>query len=194
MNDMLEIFYKMSFCHNITYVKTTSYLACCQFFYGMSRTCCLSGVVLACYMVLQNVTCTTKCHGPQRVPFHAFCWCAFHLHWSQKPNFHHTFNCSHVLWWHLYVEEYGPTILYHPGKKNVIANTFSQILHCDVLPIPDGENAPVVLFDFTSIGLDIINDPDFLECFLNLSLPDVTEKNPVDLKGQLLQEFGQGRF
>ncbi len=90
-------------------------------------------------------------------------------------------NCCRVLCWQLYVEEYGPIILYHPHKKNLIANTFSQLPRRDVSPIPVGENAPVVLLDFTSKGLDISNDPDLLECLLNLPLPEVTETNPVDL-------------
>ncbi len=89
-------------------------------------------------------------------------------------------NCCHVLCWRLYVEEYGPTILYHPGKKNVIANTFSRLPRRDVSPIPVGENAPVVLLDFTSKGLDISDDPDLLECFLNLPLPELADTNPVD--------------
>ncbi len=77
------------------------------------------------------------------------------------------------------MEEYGPTILYHPGKKNVIANTFLRLPCRDVLPIPVGENAPVVLLDFTSKGLDS-DDPDLLECFLNLPLPKLADTNPVD--------------
>ncbi len=38
-----------------------------------------------------------------------------------------TLNCHHILRWQSYVEEYGPTILYHPGKKNVIADTFLRL-------------------------------------------------------------------
>ncbi len=81
-------------------------------------------------------------------------------------------NCCCILRWQLFVEEYGPTILYHPSKKNVIAYTFSGLPRCDGLPVPVGENVPVVLFNFTSKGLNISDDPDLLECFLNLSLPD----------------------
>ncbi len=88
-----------------------------------------------------------------------------------------TLNCCPFLCWPSCVEEYGPTILYHPGKKNVIANTFSWLMQCKVLPTPVGENAPVVIFDFTSKGLNISNDPDLLGCFLNLPLPDVTEND-----------------
>ncbi len=78
------------------------------------------------------------------------------------------------------MEEYGPTILHHLGK-NVFADTFSRLLHHIELPILVGENAPVVLFDFTSKGLDISNNPVLLECFLNLPLLNIAENNPVDL-------------
>ncbi len=92
-------------------------------------------------------------------------------------------NCCCVLCWQSYVEEYGPTILYHPGKKNVIVDTFSPLPSCDVLPIPVWENAPVFLLDFTSKGPNISNDPDLLECFLNLPLPYVEELILSTLRG-----------
>ncbi len=90
-------------------------------------------------------------------------------------------NCCRILHWQLFVEEYGPAIIYHPGKNNVIVDTLSWLLHCVELPIPVRENAPVVLFDFMPKGLDINNNPDLLKCFLNLPLTNVTENNPVDL-------------
>ncbi len=86
------------------------------------------------------------------------------------------------------MEESGPTILYQP---NVIADTFSRLLNHDVSPIPVGENVPVVLFDFTSKSLNINNDPDLTECFLNLPLLDVVEYKPVELKRiQTQQDIG----
>ncbi len=51
-------------------------------------------------------------------------------------------NCCLVLSWQSYVDVYGPTILYHPGKKNVISNTFSWLPRRGLSPIPVGENAP----------------------------------------------------
>ncbi len=54
-----------------------------------------------------------------------------------------SFICLCILCYHLYVEEYGANILYHLGKKNVIANSFSQLLRHDVLPIPVGQNSPL---------------------------------------------------
>ncbi|KAL7461283.1 hypothetical protein ACHAXS_001705 [Conticribra weissflogii] len=59
---------------------------------------------------------------------------------------------------------------------------------CDVLPILVGENVSFVLFNLTSKGLEISNDPDLLECFLNLPLPNGAEKNPVDLAWVLNQQ------
>ncbi len=47
-------------------------------------------------------------------------------------------NCCRIFCWQLFVEEYGPTILYHPGKKNVTVNTFSQLPCWDELPFQWG--------------------------------------------------------
>ncbi len=99
-----------------------------------------------------------------------------------------TLNCHHVLFWHLYMEEYCPTILYYSIKKNVIADTFSRLPCYDVLPIPVGENAHVILFNFTSKGLGISDDPYLLDCFLNLPLPDVAENTPVNLMWIYIQQ------
>lgn len=54
-------------------------------------------------------------------------------------------NCCRILCWHLFVKEYGPTIHYHHGVKSVIAVTFLHIPCCNELPIPVGENGPIVL-------------------------------------------------
>ncbi len=51
-----------------------------------------------------------------------------------------------------------------------------------VLPIPLGENGPVVLFDLTSKVFIMSNDHDLHECFVNLLLSNVADNNPVDLK------------
>ncbi len=59
--------------------------------------------------------------------------------------------------------------------KNFIANAFSQILGLDVLLIPVGENAHVVLFIFTSKGVAISNDPDMLLLYLYLTLQRYTQ-------------------
>ncbi|KAL7464349.1 hypothetical protein ACHAXS_004677 [Conticribra weissflogii] len=48
-------------------------------------------------------------------------------------------NCGHILCWQSFVDEYGPTILYHPGKKNVIADTFSQFPYYTKSPLSVGE-------------------------------------------------------
>ncbi len=72
--------------------------------------------------------------------------------------------------------------------KNVLANTFLHLPHHDVSPIPEGKNTPVALFDFTSKGLDISNDPELLEFLSKLSLPDIEKNNPVDLKWIHIQQ------
>ncbi len=80
------------------------------------------------------------------------------------------------------VEESDPNILYPPGAKNAVENTFSSLPCCDVLPTSDWENASVVHYNFTSKGLNISNDYELLECFLNIPLPDIAKNNPEDFK------------
>ncbi len=46
-------------------------------------------------------------------------------------------NYCQILCWHSFMVEYGPTILYHPGKKNVIAITLLCLPLSEVLPIPE---------------------------------------------------------
>ncbi len=60
------------------------------------------------------------------------------IHTDHKNLTFDMLNYCCILRWQLFMEEYGPTILCHPGKKNVIANTCSSFPHCDVLPIPVG--------------------------------------------------------
>ncbi len=48
-----------------------------------------------------------------------------------------------------------------------------------MLPIPVEEYVPTVLLDFISKGANNSNDPDLLEYFLSLPLPNITENNSV---------------
>ncbi len=50
-------------------------------------------------------------------------------------------------------------------QAKTISSSFSWLPHCDVSPILVGENAPVILFDFTPKGLNISNDPDLLSTY-----------------------------
>ncbi len=86
------------------------------------------------------------------------------------------------------MEKYGPTIIYHHGKKNVITNTFSLLPCCDMLPFLVVKKAPAVLFDVISQGLTISNNPDLLKCFHNLLFNNTADSNPVGLKWMQTQQ------
>ncbi len=76
-------------------------------------------------------------------------------------------NCCCVLHCNSFMEEYGPNI-YYLSKK------MTQLIHphnSDVLPIPEWENHPIFLFDFTAT-----------QCFLKLPLANAAENKPVDLE------------
>ncbi len=57
---MSPIFSNISFCCDIVYVEMTVFLPVACNFYNMSTTCCVSHVVLAGYLMLQNITLATK--------------------------------------------------------------------------------------------------------------------------------------
>ncbi len=100
------------------------------------------------------------------------CW-NFHMHWLQNSKFVNL-NCQYagICLWKTMIT---PSSITHPILMPLL---FSH----DFSPFLKGENAPNVHFKFTSKHLDIRNDTDLLKCFLNLPLPDVLEKNPVDFK------------
>ncbi len=80
------------------------------------------------------------------------------IYTDQKNLTFATLNYHHVHHWWSFMEDYDSTILYHHGKKIVIANTFLHLPQCVVIPFPGGENVPVLLFYFTKSGLDFSNN------------------------------------
>ncbi len=82
-----------------------------------------------------------------------------------------------------YIDEYGPTIHYIEGPRNVIADTFSRLSRKDVPSTLMGKKAPHIVSDseLESLYLSLIDDEEILECFLNLpccSLNKEKEKRP----------------
>lgn len=129
-----------------------------------------------CILLQKTIRCKRKlsyngkstlihCRSLWTVELHAHWRWTLHIYRSQNFTFSTMNSCDILLWW-LFVKDYGPTILYHPGKKNAIANIFSCIPCCNKLSLPVGENGPVVLINFTSLGLDITSNPDLLEWLL----------------------------
>ncbi len=121
------------------------------------------------------------CHGSQSFLLHASWHSPFHIYLSQKFNIHHSYWCC-ILHWHYIWKSMVPLSSITLARKMPLP----RHAHCSnagcVANYSGGENAPVVLFDFTSRDLDISNDPDLLKCFLKLPLPDIVENYPVDLK------------
>lgn len=83
-----------------------------------------------------------------------------------------------IIYLHLFID----SITLVPGNENILADTFSWLRCFDVYhQFQNEKSAPVVIFNFISKGLALIDDPDLLKCFCNLTLLDVAENNPVDL-------------
>jgi hypothetical protein len=74
------------------------------------------------------------------------------------------------LCWIFYVDEYGPTIHYIEGPRNVIVDTFSRLSRKDVPSTLVGKNATHVVSnsELESLYLSLIDNEEILQCFLNL--------------------------
>ena len=73
--------------------------------------------------------------------------------------------------WISYVDEYGPTIHYIEGPRNVRADTFSSLLRNDVPSTLLGKKAAHSVSDSEIESLYssfLIDDEEILQCFLNL--------------------------
>ena len=44
-----------------------------------------------------------------------------------------THNFARVVHWRFIIEEFGPRLVYIPGKKNIVADALSCLLMCDTL-------------------------------------------------------------
>jgi hypothetical protein len=89
--------------------------------------------------------------------------------------------------WISYVDEYGPKIHYAEGPHNVIADTFSRLLHKDVPSTLVGKKAAHVVSnsELESLYLSLIDNKEILQCFLNLPcclLNNEKEKRPKKRK------------
>ncbi len=87
------------------------------------------------------------------------------------------------LHWISYVDEYGPTIHYIEGPRNVIADTFSRLLRKDMPSTLVGKKAAHIVSnsELESLYSSLIDDKEILQCFLNLScylLNNEKEKRP----------------
>ncbi len=87
------------------------------------------------------------------------------------------------LCWISYVNEYGPTIHYIEGPRNVIAETFSRLFPKDMPSTLVGKKAAHNVSDseLESLYSSLIDDEEILQCFLNLPcylLNNEKEKRP----------------
>ncbi len=108
----------------------------------------------------------------------------FFIHINHKSLKFANLNCCGVLCWHSFVEDYGPTILYHPGTKISLPIHF-HIFHtvmCHQLQKGRKQLLPSLIL-FLEASTSVISDgTDLLECFHNFPLPIIAANNPVYLK------------
>ena len=76
--------------------------------------------------------------------------------------------------WISYVDEYGPTLHYIEGPRNVIADTFSRLSRKDVPSALVGKKVTNIVSnsesnnEIESLGSSLTDDTEILECLLNL--------------------------
>jgi hypothetical protein len=76
-------------------------------------------------------------------------------------------NTARVLRWRIYLEEYGPTFHYIPGKENVLGDAFLCLPQFDPEPNAVGKeqlNDTTITVAFLE---NIVNDDQLLDCYLN---------------------------
>jgi hypothetical protein len=49
------------------------------------------------------------------------------VHTDHQNLTHKNFNTKHLMWWHLIIEEFGPTMKYIKGPKNITTDTLSHL-------------------------------------------------------------------
>jgi len=101
-------------------------------------------------------------------------------------------NTERVIRWRLYLEEYCPKLVYIQGHENVLADAYSRVPRLDDVSRLEGKNPPVAVLrendenDASSSvnNIDnfysILNDPELLDCFLNLPTLDDNNHNPLN--------------
>jgi hypothetical protein len=90
-------------------------------------------------------------------------------------------NTQRVQRWRAFVEEYSPKLLYVPGEKNILADTFSPLprrddeTNCEAVEI---ENA--YMNESLEDHYSLLEDQELFDCFLNLPELDNPEENPLN--------------
>jgi hypothetical protein len=109
---------------------------------------------------------------------HEFCpmllGAELHVHTDHKNFLSIGDSSQQRLCWISYVDEYGLELHYVEGPRNVIADTFSSLLHSDVSSPLVGKKAAYVDSDSESSNRNesshssLMNDRDITDCLMNL--------------------------
>jgi hypothetical protein len=91
-----------------------------------------------------------------------------HIYTDRKNILNVGISSEQRLCWISYVDEYGPTIHYIVGPRNVIVDIFLRVLRKDVPSTLVGKKAAHVVSnsELESLYLSLIDDEEILECFL----------------------------
>ena len=104
------------------------------------------------------------------------------VHTDHKNLTFENLSSQRVLRWRCFVEEYGPTLHYVRGPENVLADAYSRVPRADSMgqnDMPDNDN-DVVDEHYLDAFFSVLDEPELLDCFVNLPTMNTPANNPLN--------------
>ena len=106
-----------------------------------------------------------------------------HIHTDHKNVTFENLNSQRVLRWRCYVEEYGPQIHYIKGPENVLADAYLRLQRAERtlgkrMPLNDED---VIDEHYLDTFYSVLDEPELLDCFLNLPELNIPTENPLNM-------------
>ncbi len=105
-----------------------------------------------------------------------------HIHTDHKYILNIGDSSERHLRWISYIDEYSSTLHYVEGPHNVIADTFSRLLHLDDTSALVGKKD--ITEDSKLASYSMFDDKDIFNCLIHLSCPTNLKKRKPKLKKQ----------
>lgn len=114
-----------------------------------------------------------------------------HVHTDHKNLTFENLTSQRVLRWRCFVEEYSPKFHFIAGPENVLADAYSRVPRAESLV---GKNMPinddVIDENYLEAFYSVLDEPDLLDCFLNLPTMNMPAENPLNM--EWIREQQQG--
>jgi transposase InsO family protein len=104
-----------------------------------------------------------------------------HVHTDHKNLTFENLTSQRVLRWRCFVEEYSPTLHYVRGPENVLADAYSRVPRAESMgqkSMPNNDD--VVDEHYLDAFFSVLDEPELLDCFVNLPAMKTPANNPLD--------------